>query len=281
MTETRTYPHGVPCWVDTVATDLDEARRFYAGLFDWTFHDAVPADAPGSYLIATIGGQDVAAISPLEEGDEVAWRTYIAVDDADATAKAVEAAGGTITLAPVDAGPGGRQAGCVDPRGAAFRLWQPRNRPGAQVANEPGSWNFSDLRTSDPHAATAFYAPLFGWEVDDVGFATMVRRPGYGDHLEATVYPDIRKVQSEVMAPPGFEDAIAWMVIVPSPNNTALPELWQVSFTVEDRDSSAATAENLGGTIVATEDSEWSKTATVRDPQGAEFVLSQFTPPGG
>ena len=29
--------------------------------------------------------------------------------------------------------------------------------------------------------------PLFGWEFYDVGFATMIRCPGYGDHLEATV----------------------------------------------------------------------------------------------
>jgi predicted enzyme related to lactoylglutathione lyase len=274
MTETRTYPHGVPCWVDTVTPDLDEARRFYSGLFDWTFQDAVPADAPGSYLIATLGGRDVAAIQPAEDGDEIAWRTYIAVDDADETARAIEAAGGRVTLAPVNAGPGGRQAGCVDPRGAAFRLWQPRNRPGAQVVNEPGSWNFSDLFTSDPQAATAFYAPLFGWEVDDVGFATLIRRPGYGDHLEATVYPDIRAVQSGVSAPPGFEDAVAWMV-------TSETERWQVSFTVADRDSSADTVDKLGGTVVATENTEWTRTAAVRDPQGSEFVLSQFTPPGG
>jgi uncharacterized protein len=126
-------------------------------------------------------------------------------------------------------------------------------------------------------AATAFDAPLFGWEVDDVGFANLVRRPGYGDHLEATVHPDIRKVQSEVTAPPGFEDAVAWMGIIAS----GQPETWQVSFSVEDRDGSAATAEGLGGTIVATEDSEWTKTATLRDPQGAQLVLSQFTPPGG
>ncbi|CAN5389177.1 VOC family protein [soil metagenome] len=274
MTETRTYPHGVPCWVDVVTTDLDEARRFYSGLFDWTFQDAIPAEAPGSYLIATLGGLDVAALQPAEAGDQIAWRTYIAVDDADAAARTVEAAGGTVTLAPVDAGPGGRQAGCLDPHGAAFRLWQPRNRPGAQAVNVPGTWNFSDLLTADPQAATAFYARLFGWEVDDAGFATMVRRPGYGDHLEASVYPDIRAVQSEVSAPPGFEDAIAWMV-------SAETENWQVSFAVADRDSSASTAESLGGTVVVSEDTYWTKTATVRDPEGAQFVLSQFTPPGG
>lgn len=276
MTEPKTYPHGVPSWVDTVAHDLDESRRFYAGLFDWTFTDAVPADAPGNYLIATLGGEDVAAISSPESDDEpVTWRTYIAVDDADATAKAVEAGGGAVTVPPVDAGPGGRLAVCVDPRGAEFRLWQARKRLGAQLVNVPGTWNFSDLLTSDPNGAAAFYAPLFGWEIDDLGFATMIRRPGYGDHLTATVDPDIRERQSEGGVPPGFEDAVAWMGTLPE----GQPERWQVTFAVADRDESATTAESLGGVILATEDTEWTKTATVRDPQGAQLVLSQFTPP--
>jgi uncharacterized protein len=275
-TAPRTYPHGVPCWVDTVAHDLDEARRFYAGFFDWTFTDAIPADAPGNYLIAAIGGEDVAAIASPDSDDEtVAWRTYVAVDDADATAKAVEAAGGTVTLGPVDAGPGGRQAVCFDPRGAEFRLWQARKRLGAQLVNAPGSWNFSDLLTTDPHTAAAFYAPLFGWEIDDVGFATMVRRPGYGAHLAATVDPDIKERQSGIMAPPGFEDAVAWMGIIPEGHR----ELWQVTFAVADRDASAAIAEDLGGAVVATENADWTKTATIREPQGAQFVISQFTPP--
>lgn len=272
----RTYPHGVPSWIDTVAHDLDEAKRFYAGLFDWTFNDAMPAEAPGSYLIATIGGQDVAAIASPDSDDEPAtWRTYIAVDDADATAKVVEEAGGTVTTAPVDAGPGGRLAVCVDPRGAEFRLWQARARPGAQLVNAPGTWNFSDLHTTDPHVSAQFYAQVFGWEVDDVGFATMIRRPGYGDHLAATVYPDIKKVQADISAPPGFEDAIAWMAL----GQQGHPERWDVTFAVADRDESAATAERLGATVVATEDAEWTKAATVRDPQGAQFIVSQFTPP--
>lgn len=276
MTETRTYPHGVPSWIDLVAHDLDEAKRFYAGLFDWTFTDAMPAEAPGNYLIATVGGEDVAAVGSPDDGPEGVWRTYIAVDDADTTAKAVEAAGGSVALAPVDAGPGGRRAVCVDPHGAQFSLWQAKARPGAQLVNVHGTWNFSDLHTTDPHAAGPFYAEVFGWEIDDVGFdRTLIRRPGYGDHLAATVNPDIKKIQGEVSAPPGFEDAVAWMAL----ESLGHPERWQVSFSVDDRDASAATAEDLGGTILATEDAEWTLAATVRDPQGAVFVISQFTPP--
>jgi uncharacterized protein len=277
MTEPRTYPQGVPSWIDIVSDDLDEAKRFYAGLFDWTFTDAMPAEAPGHYLIATLRGQDVAAIGSPDDGPEGAWRTYLAVDDAEATAKAVEQAGGAVTLAPVDAGPGGRRAACVDPRGAEFSLWQAGKRPGAQLVNAPGAWGFSDLLTTDPHEAAKFYTTLFGWAVDDVGFdATMIRKPGYGDHLANTVDPDIRERQAG-FAPPGFEDAIAWMKI----EQEGRDEVWQVSFTVADRDSSAELADSLGGNVVDTEEAEFTKSATVRDPHGAQFVLSQFTPPSG
>jgi predicted enzyme related to lactoylglutathione lyase len=271
MADERSYPAGVPCWVDTDQPDMEGARRFYEGLFGWTFSDAIPADAPGTYLIASLDGADVAAIGPSENVAE--WNTYLAVDDADSAAASVRAAGGTVNIEPLDAGPGGRLAGCADPRGARFRLWQPRRRPGAQVVNTPGSWNFSDLYTGDSEAAVAFYGPLFGWEFDDVGFATMIRRPGYGDHLAATVDPGIRDRQDGVSAPPGFADAIGWLVPLADDDH------WHVTFTAADRDESAAVAERLGAMVISSEDTDWTRTALIRDPQGAELTLSQFTPP--
>jgi len=274
MTDERSYPEGVPCWVDTEQPDVHAARHFYANLFGWTFSDAMPADAPGKYLIASLDGADVAAIGPAQGDMPVEWNTYIAAADADAAAASVCAAGGTVTLEPVDAGPGGRLAGCVDPQGARFRLWQPRRRPGAQLTNAPGSRNFSDLHTGDAEAAARFYKPLFGWEFDDLGFATMIRRPGYGDHLAATVDPGIRERQESISAPPGFADAIAWLAPL-----TSGQDQWHVTFSVASRDDSAATAEKLGAVLISSEDTEWAKTALIRDPQGAELTLSQFTPP--
>ena len=268
----RTYPHGVPCWIDTEQTAPDDAARFYGELFGWTFEDA----GRGSYLIASLDSQEVAAIAPGGEGATVAWNTYIAVDDADTTAAAGAGAGGSVREDPVDAGPGGRMAVCSDPGGARFRLWQALARPGAQVVNAPGAWNFSDLRTADPPSARQFYEPLFGWEVADLGFAAMIRRPGYGDHLEATVDPDIRSRQGAHNVPPGFEDAIGWLAQA-GPGEA---DHWHVTFTVADRDASVALAVRLGATGVSAEDTDWTKHALIRDPQGAELTISQFTPPG-
>jgi uncharacterized protein len=177
---------------------------------------------------------------------------------------------------PADAGEGGRGAVLTDPEGIEFRIWQARRRLGAQVVNQPGAWNFSDLHSTDPRAAIAFYEEAFGWQVDDLGFATMIRRPGYGDHLEATADPGIRARQSG-MAPPGFEDAIAWV----APTAPGEPPRWHVSFTVADRDQAVADAERLGAQVLGRDDTEWTRTALIRDPQGADFTASQFTPPSG
>jgi uncharacterized protein len=204
----------------------------------------------------------------------VAWNTYVAVDDADATAAAVINAGGTVTSAPADAGPAGRSATCVDPAGAEFRIWQAGKRLGAQATNSPGAWNFSDLYTPDRDAAMAFYTPLFGWKAIVVeGAGTMLQVPGYGDHLAATVDPGIYERQES--APPGFADVIGGLSVI----GRGEPARWHVTFTVADRDESAATAERLGATVVSSADDMWTRNAVLRDPQGAEFTVSQFAPP--
>jgi predicted enzyme related to lactoylglutathione lyase len=274
MSQPRTYPAGVPCWVDTEQPDPDAACRFYGELFGWTFADAVPAQAPGSYLIASLDGQDVGAVAP-GAGSPGAWNTYIAVDDADAAVAAVASAGGSIVSEPADAGDGGRAAACADPAGAAFRLWQARNRPGAQVVNVAGAWNFSHLHTHRPDQARAFYAEVFGWETMDAGGgAVMWRQPGYGDHLAATVDPDIRARQAH--ASEGFADAVAGLIARP---DGGAPR-WHVVFMVADRDDAVALAERLGADVVSTAKTMWTREAVIHDPQGAELTLSQFAPPG-
>ena len=272
ITDQRRYPPGVPCWVDTAQPDPSRAARFYGELFDWELTEAMPPDAPGSHLIATLDGHDVAAIGLMDPDEPPAWRTYIACEDADATGAAVVRAGGTVVWGPEDVGPAGRTATCADPQGALFQLWQARDRLGAQVVNVPNTWNFSHLHTSEPDLALPFYGEVFGWQVDpDLG-AGMIRLPGYGDHLAATVDPDIHDRQAA--APPGFADVIAGLA------QTDSSPAWQVRFTVADRDESAATAERLGATVLSSDDTYWTREAVIRDPQGARLTLSQFTPPG-
>lgn len=163
---------------------------------------------------------------------------------------------------------------CLDPFGVPFRLWQARKRLGAQVVNTPGAWNFSDLHAANPEASAEFYSKVFGWVFDDLGFATMIRVPGYGDHLAATIDPELHSRQADVNVPPGFADAIGWL----SPLRSGEEPHWHVSFTVADRDKAANEAERLGGTVIGRIDSDWTREALIRDSQHAMFTGSQFTP---
>ena len=164
---------------------------------------------------------------------------------------------------------------CTDPDGTEFRMWQANRRLGAQVTNVPGAWNFSNLHTDHPAVAQKFYARVFPWQVEVEDWSTSIKVPGYGQHLASTVDPDIFERQAN--APEGFADVIG--AVVPLQGDER-PH-WDVVFTVDDRDASAALAELLGGSVLRRADDEWTKTAVIRDPQGAEFTASQFTPPDG
>ena len=272
LSDQRHYPEGVPSWVDVGQTDPEAALEFYGGLFGWEVTNVMPAGAPGAYYVATLDGHDVAGIAPVDGSAECRWRTYVTVDDADAAAAAVTEHGGHVVTAPGDGGPGGRDATCADPQGAQFRLWQARRRLGAQVANSPGAWNFSILHSAAPAAVLPFYADVFGWAVDPQLGAGMIRLPGYGDHLAATVDSHIHERQA--FAPPGFADVVAGVVEDADPDQAG----WQVMFTVADRDASAATAERLGASVLSSSENEWTREAVIRDPQGAVLTLSQFAP---
>lgn len=271
----RTYPPGVTCWINTDQPDVDAALVFYGGLFGWTFTDLTPAESERRYVVAQLTGRDAGAIAgPREpvETAEAAWNTYVCVDDVDgATTRLVEL-GASVTSQPADAGRSARVATLADPEGVEFRLWQPRERPGVQATNEPGAWNFSDLHTADTAAATRFYTSGFGWSFDDLGYGTAIRVPGYGDHLESTVDPDIRARQGS--APEGFEDVIGGLAGLEE-GETAH---WHVTFTVADRDEAASAVERLGGTVLSSGDDDWTRHARVLDPAGAVFTISQFAP---
>jgi predicted enzyme related to lactoylglutathione lyase len=237
------YLPGVPCWIELLAAEPDRAAAFYAGLFGWKVADGV----------ARLDGRSVAGI---RQGYGAVWSTAIRVDDAlAATARALEA------------GAHDAPGGLADPAGATFAL---RESGGAEVVNVPGTWNWSTLATTDVAGAEAFYGAVFGWESLELGpGARMFRLPGYGDRL-AELDPSLRERHSAPGIPPGFSDAVAWLV-------TGEPARWTVTFAVGDVDGVAARCLQLGGSVeVAPFDAEGARVAELRDVAGASFVVSHW-----
>jgi uncharacterized protein len=232
---TDRYPPGVPCWIECAGLE------FYCALFGWTLEGGV----------ARLDGRAVVGAGALQ-----GWLTY--VRGGDDVAARVEQAGGSVL--------GERRF--ADPAGAAFGVDPER---GAEVVNAPGSWNWSNLQTPDPEAATAFYGAVFGWETSDVYGSLMVRRPGYSDVLEQ-LDPGIRQRHADFGAPEGFSDAVAWIVAAEGPAR------WDITFNVDDTDRIASRAEELGGAIaVVPYDEGPTRVAELRDPSGVPFTVSQFS----
>jgi hypothetical protein len=179
-------------------------------------------------------------------------------------------------MEPFDVLDAGRMAVCSDPAGAVFCVWEARRSKGAQLVNEPNTWNFSDLNTDDAEGAKAFYGEVFGWVASDAGGFTMLRLPGYGDYL-ATLDPSIRERQAEGGAPEGFEDAIGFI----APAGDKAPH-WAITFSVDDADAAAQRARELGGNVLAEpQDLPFVRMAVVSDPQGAVFTVSKYVPQSG
>jgi uncharacterized protein len=273
------YIAGVPCWIDTTQPDPEVAVAFYGELFGWEFEDVLPPESPRRYHVARLPGGDVAAVADPPEGgaDSATWNSYVWVEDAEASAARVHAAGGTVLAPAMDVGDFGRMAICADPAGAAFRVWQAGAHRGAAVVNEAGSLNFNNLNTRDVEGAAAFYGAVFGWELLPAGEFSAWALPGYGDFLEAR-NPGMREGMAAMGAPERFEDVVASIVPIPD-DQPDTPPHWGVTFAVDDADEIARRADKLGGWVVlAPFDAPWVRMTVITDPQGATFTASKFVP---
>jgi uncharacterized protein len=226
----------------------------------------MPGDPPGQYFVAQLRGRDVAGVASLPpQAEGPGWNTYIEVESVDRTAAQIEDAGGTILAPPFDAPPAGRIAVAADPQGASFAIWEPRERRGAQLVNEPGAWSMSALNTPDRDGAAAFYNTVFGWTLDtfqvgDMEFG-LFRLPGFvGGEPEQPVPRDL----VATVAPPGGEAG------------------WSLDFWIDDADRAVAAAEQHGGRVVSpvADDIPPFRRAVLADPNGVPFSVSQFMPNG-
>jgi uncharacterized protein len=260
----KTYPPGVPCWVEALEPDPRAALAFYHALFGWEGTGPGPMPGGGEYSVARLHGDDVAGVATLPPGGiaEPAWTTYVSVDRLDAAVRRVVDAGGHVIVAQLNAPPAGRLAIVESPTGASFGLWEAGDRDGAQRVNEPGAWAMSSLRTRNLNDALPFYTTVFGWNVQpfDAGGAqaALLRLPGYvGGRAQQPVPRDVVAV--------ALEDAHVEV------------EHWFVDFWIDDIDSTVERAVHHGGTVIKSPFAAAnSRRAVIASPGGVIFKISQL-----
>jgi uncharacterized protein len=253
MSERHSYPAGVPCWTDVLVPDPDAVQDFYADVFGWDFTE--PTE--NGYRVARIRGLDVVGLGRATQAMP-SWNTYIRVESVEAAAERAVEDGGTVLVEPFDVLPAGRIAVLADPTQAVFAVWEAVDREGAQLINEPGTWQMSALHTNDLEAATAFYGALFGWEAEPFGKGSLFRLPGYVGGRSRQPIP---------------QDVVAVM----APRELRFPPYWIVNLQVSDADLTAQAVTAQGGTLIAPPfDSSGFRNAVIQDPQGAVFAISQL-----
>jgi hypothetical protein len=108
---------------------------------------------------------------------------------------------------------------------------------------------------------------VFGWQpLVLAGGAEAWALPGYGDYLERDD-PDLGKRMAAVDAPAGFEDVVATINPI-TEDQPDTPAHCSVTFAVDDADSAAAKANELGGTVIVPPfDVPWVRMTVRGDPR--------------
>jgi predicted enzyme related to lactoylglutathione lyase len=254
-------------WYELMTSDAAVSEAFYAKAVGWKPRKM---DAPGmTYTVFEAGGDGVGGMMALsqqmlDEGGKPGWTGYIAVDDVDAAAKAVQGAGGTIYMGPADIPGVGRFAMAADPQGVGFALFKPNPPAGAAPvpAFSPataGHIGWNELRTTALDAGFDFYAKQFGW----VENGSMDMGPTYGMYRMFGVGSDSQMIGGMMKTPP----------------ESPVGAYWKFYFNVEGIDAAAERVKAGGGKVTdgphEVPGGAW--TLQCADPHGVLFGLTSPT----
>ena len=249
---------GKVIFVELVTPDLATAKRFYGGLFGWTFRDI---QAGGTkYVEASLDGRPVAGLLhkdiPAGKHRQPAWLSFIAVRDVDVAKKIALQHGAKVLFEPHSFPNRGREAVFADPQGAVFAVLASSSGDPPDVLAVPGEWIWSSLITSNPDTAAAFYQTLFDYEVFDL--------------------PADEGTQHLMLASDNHVRASANTRPANKPN---IHPHWLNFVRVEDAIKVTAKIVALGGRVLVEPrvDRHGGKVAVVADPLGAVFGLLEWT----
>jgi len=254
MQQTPEYKAGTFCWMELTTSDGEAAKKFYTGLFGWTFEDR-PIGPGMVYTMLKLDGKDTGALyedkQKLAQGIPPHWLAYASVANADESSAKARELGGTVVAGPFDVMTHGRMAVIQDPTGAVFALWQPNDHKGAGVVNVPNSFCWNELMTTDTAKDKDFYTGLFGWTANTQNFGP----------LEYTMFAN------------GERPAGGMLGITPEMG--PIPPNWLVYFAVDDCDAKTKKATELGAKVMKPADDipGIGRFSILTDPQGAAFAL--------
>lgn len=258
MPEFQKHEPGTFCWAELSTTDIDAAVKLYPDLFGWEVQEQPLPDNGVYYLFAKNGKPVAGGSTQMDQEKQMGvpphWNMYVAVEDAEQTAKKAESLGGTILAPAFDVMELGRMAVFADPTGAVLSVWEAKQMDGAGLLREDGAMSWNETMTTDTTKAIDFYTQLFDWTTEPF--------PGPQDY---TVF---KKGDAQV----------AGIMKVQSPDQ---PSAWMLHFQSSEVDQVAKKVADAGGQVMMQPEDMPSvgRVAVMGDPQGAFF--GSFTPSSG
>jgi predicted enzyme related to lactoylglutathione lyase len=149
-------------WHDHMSGDPEAAQRFYADLLGWDFEIFDTGDS--KYPMIKVGDTTHGGFGAAQGGGPASWLGHIYVDDVDAVAERVTAAGGTIVSPPMDIPNVGRWVVAADPQGAVISFY---TSVSPDYAPSEGVFVWDELTTTDVESSKRFYGEVVGWESRD------------------------------------------------------------------------------------------------------------------
>ena len=246
-------PLGAPNWIELFTSDPDATQAFYNELFGWTCETGGP-EVGGYFNFAKDGRRIAGGMKNDGSGGPDGWSIYLAVDDAQATADAAVANGGSVIVPPQQVMDLGTMVVLTDAGGAAVGGWQPGTHTGFELHAEPGTPNWFELHARDYDASVAFYEKVFHWPTHAMSDTPEFRYTTYGKDDDA---------EAGIMDASGF---------LPE----GVPSHWSIYFGAENADATLERVAALGGSVVEpAQDTPHGRLALCADPTGVLFRVVQ------
>ena len=250
-----TFPSGRFVWFEYLSKDLSKAQGFFGELFNWKTQ-AMPAPSlpGGQYVMFKAGEHTIGGYLPTPDGapPHAHWISHLQVENAEASAAKVKAAGGTLPKAVTKMGDMGTYAIAKDPLGGVFALWQPAKAEASEYRGVAGTFCWNELYTDSPEKSVAFYEAIGGFK--DV---PMEMGPMGTYH----VLNSAEKGRAGIMKSP----------------MAGIPQHWMPYVQVANTDETLEKAKKLGADVKvpATTAPNVGRFAVFLDPQGASIGILQ------
>jgi predicted enzyme related to lactoylglutathione lyase len=243
-------------WHDLITDDLDQAKRFYGGLFGWSFEDTTHPNG-GDYTVITTGDRYVGGMVQLADpagADYSRWLGYLSVRDVDRAVDFNRAQGGAAAAGPLELPGLGRAAVIQDPQTAVVGLLSSdHGDPDDSLEPGPGLVVWNEMLASDDEKAVGFYATLAGYDA-------------LAERRERGVYHFLLSQGQKRAA------------VMQRPTDDVKP-FWLTHFGVDDVAQATKRSAELGGTVLLAPDPGFRQglLAVVVDPNGAILALHQWS----